>query len=100
MSITWTVLGTFFQLMLAYFMFLLAVFAGAGVANGNTFSQLQMTILNLSMFALPGACAASAAIVLWLHWHGSGASAYWWHALPFAAAALYIAFVVSLGSQP
>jgi hypothetical protein len=35
MSLTGVIVGTFLQMMLAYFLFMLAVFAGGGVANGG-----------------------------------------------------------------
>jgi hypothetical protein len=91
-SIGWTLLGTFGQLMLAYFLFMLVAFSAGGLVNGGRFRRVQVKVLDLSLFVLPGTCALSAAIVLYLHWRGGSALSYWWHALPIAATVLYLAY--------
>jgi hypothetical protein len=93
MSPGWTLLGTLGQLMLAYLLFMLAVFTGGGLASGHRFSVFQVKILDLSMFVLPGTCGLSALIVCFLHWQGCSAWSYGWYALPLAAAAAYRCFV-------
>jgi hypothetical protein len=99
MSLPWIILGTIAQLMLALFLFMLVVFSGGGLVTGNKFSKIQMDILNLSMFVLPGACIVSVVVVWMLYWHGAGVSAYWWYALPLAATGAYLAYAISLGRQ-
>ena len=71
---------------------MLVAFSAGGLVNGARFRRLQVKILDLSLFVLPGACALSTVIVLYLHWNGASARSYWWHALPLAALALYLAY--------
>jgi hypothetical protein len=97
MSLTWTVLGTFGQLLLAYVLFMLVAFSAGGLANGMTLGKLHSGILNASIFVLPGLCVASAVIVIGLHVAGASASAYAWYALPLAATAAYLAYLAALG---
>jgi hypothetical protein len=92
MSIGWTLLGTFGQLMLAVFLFMLVAFSGGGLVNGGNFRRAQVRVLDLSALVLPGTCALSAAIVLFLHWQGAGATSYAWYALPLGATALYLIY--------
>ncbi|WHZ10259.1 MAG: hypothetical protein OJF60_000698 [Burkholderiaceae bacterium] len=97
MSLGWTVLGTFAQLMLAMFLCMLVIFSGASIANGGTLGGFQMRILNLSIFVLPGLCAVSAAVVIYLHLRGGSVASYWWYAMPLVAATLYLAYAIWLG---
>jgi len=53
MSLGWTLLGTLGQLALANFMFMLAVFAGGGLASGTSRSKSVLRVLDLSMYLLP-----------------------------------------------
>ena len=73
MSLGWTLMGTVGQLMLAPFLFMLVAFSGGGLVSGRHFRPPQVRILDISLLALPGACALSAVIVLYLHWDGSSA---------------------------
>lgn len=99
MSLLWVVLGVIGQAFLGFFLFMLAIFAGGGVANGNALAGWQMSLLNASIFVLPGLSAVS--IIMLIHgWlHQGGASAYIWHLLPLAGAAIYIAFVLQIGGE-
>lgn len=99
MSLTWTVLGTIAQLLLAYFLFMVVVFSAGGIANGVTLGRVQLGILNLSVFVLPGLCVLSAAIVVFLHLRAGSATSYWWYAMPLGATLLYLAYAVWLGRQ-
>lgn len=99
MSLTWTILGTIFQLLLAYFLFMVVVFSAAGIGNGAQLDKLQLNILNLSMYVLPAMCAVSAGIVVYLHRHGGSAACYWWYAMPLAATVLYLVYAVVLGHR-
>jgi len=99
MSFGWTLLGTIAQLMLAYFLFMVVVFSAGGVASDSHLGRLQMSILNLSMYALPAACVVSAGIVVYLHRHGGSAMSYWWYAMPLAVTALYVGYVIALGHR-
>lgn len=95
MTIGWTVAGTVGQLMLAMFLFMMVVFSAAGIGNGVPLSKVQTAIFNLSVFAVPATCVLSAGIVVYLHMHGGGASSYWWYAMPFGAAAIYLVYAVA-----
>ena len=97
MSLVWTVIGTVLELMFANFSFMAVIFAGAGMANGRTLSGIELGILNLSIFILPAVSVISAMIVIYLHWRGATASAYWWYAVPLVLLVLYLGFVTYLG---
>ncbi|WEN15065.1 hypothetical protein PY254_17840 [Rhodanobacter sp. AS-Z3] len=99
MSIGWTLLGTFGQLVLAYLLFMLVAFSGGGLASNSRVSPAQMQLLDWSLFALPGSCALSAAIVSGLHWAGGSARCYGWYALPLAAAVPYFSYLSMLTRQ-
>lgn len=96
MSFGWTLLGTIGQLMLANLLFMLVVFSAGGIVTGNGLSRLEVKVLDLSMFALPGVCVLSALMVLFMHWRGGTAASYWWYAMPLAATALYLAYFTGL----
>lgn len=98
MSLGWVIAGTFGQLMLGCFLFMVVAFSGGGIANGNTLSKLQHGILDFSIFALPLSCALSAGIVLYLYNTGANSSSYWWYGLPLIVTALYIWFALTLSS--
>lgn len=76
MSPTWTILGTIFQLLLAYLLFMVVVFSAAGIGSGCQFGRFQLTVLNLSMYVLPAMCAVGVGIVVYLHRHGGSAWCY------------------------
>lgn len=99
MSIGWTLLGTFGQLMLAYLLFMLVAFSAGGLVSGGQFRRVQVKFLDLSLFVLPGTCGLCAVIVLYLHWAGGSARSYWWYALPLAATTLYFAYFSVLVRQ-
>ncbi len=99
MTIGWTLLGTFGQLMLGYLLFMLVAFSAGGLATGNQFRPAQVRLLDLSLFALPGACVLSAVIVLCLHWAGGGARSYGWYLLPLIATGSYLAYFNALVGQ-
>ncbi|HET7930857.1 MAG TPA: hypothetical protein VFL63_05670 [Rhodanobacteraceae bacterium] len=99
MSLAWTVLGTIGQLLLAYLLFMLVAFSGGGLVSGTSLGKRQRRILDLALFVLPGLCVASAIIVIGLQVGGAGAGAYGWYALPLAATAAYIAYVVKLARR-
>lgn len=99
MSIGWTLLGTFGQLMLAVCLFMLVAFSGGSLVNGNHFRPAQRKVLDLSLFVLPGTCALSAAMVLFLQWQGAGAKSYLWYALPLGTTTLYLIYFRKLVRQ-
>ena len=96
MTIGWTLAGTFAELMLAGFLFMLVVFSAGGMANGIALGKLEVAILDLSMVLLPGLCLASAGYVVYLHAHGGSASSYRWYLLPVAATVLYFLYAAVL----
>lgn len=99
MTMGWTLLGTLGQLTLGYVLFMLVAFSAGGLATGNQLRPTQMKVLDLSLFALPGACALSAVIVLGLHWAGGSARSYGWYLLPLSATAWYFAYFNALVRQ-
>jgi len=58
---------TFGELLLKYFLFMIAVFAGGGMANGSARSKRQIHPLDLSMLALPASAVISAVVVIYLY---------------------------------
>lgn len=100
MTMGWTLAGTFAQLMLAGFLFMLVVFSAGGLANGLTLGRAQLAILNLSMFLIPGLCVANAGIAAYLHAHGGSVASYWWYAMPLAATLPYFAYAFALMRRP
>ncbi|MEO5829057.1 MAG: hypothetical protein ABIQ36_00655 [Rhodanobacter sp.] len=99
MSILWTLLGTFGQLILANVLFMLVAFSAGGLVSNGQVRRLQVKILDLSLLVLPGACALSALIVLCLHGWGGSARSYWWYALPLVMTVLYFAYFHALVQQ-
>lgn len=99
MSILWTLLGTFGQLILAHVLFMLVAFSGGGLVSNGQIRPAQVKVLDLSLFVLPGACALSAVIVLCLHGWGGSARSYWWYALPLVMTLRYFAYFQSLVRQ-
>ena len=95
MSLTWVILGSLFQLGLAGFLFMLVVFSAGGIANSGTATRLQMGILTLSAYLLPFLCLLSAGLVIHSYRAGGDAQAYWWYAMPVAAAVGYVIYAVS-----
>ncbi len=98
MSLTGVIVGTFLQMMLAYFLFMLAVFAGGGVANGGSLGKYALMVLDFSMFILPGLCVLSSAAVIYFYFAGGSANSYWWYAAPVFGAAVYIMFVFKIAA--
>jgi hypothetical protein len=96
MSLGWVIAGTLGQAMLAFFLFMISVFAGGGMANGNSLSKSQILFLDISMLALPASCIVSAGVVIYLYNTGAGPLSYWWYGLPAVAVALYALFVSNI----
>lgn len=74
MSLIWVIIGTAFQLLLVWPLFLFAGIGGFGF----------YTILPLS-------CLISAIIVIYLYMHGGTAASFFWYAFPPILAALVFA---------
>lgn len=99
MSLLWVCLGVFFQAMLGFMMFMLTIFAGAGLANGNPLNTTQNTILGLFVVILPATSAIAAGMLIYRYNTGGDAQTYWWHVLPVVAAAIYLIYFYSLSSK-
>lgn len=99
MTLFWVVTGTVLQIFLAYFLFMLAAFAGGGLANGNSLKPIQIKILDMSLFALPGLCVLSAGIVIVLYNQGASANSYWWYLMPVIAAVTYFKYAMKVGKR-
>ena len=93
MSLIGVILGSIFQLGLSVFLFMLAAFAGGGIVSGRNLSELQIRILDISLYALPCLCLISAGIVVYQYTHGGTNNSYWWYCMPIAAAIIYIIYV-------
>lgn len=99
MSLVMVVVGVLGQALLGLFLFMLAVFAGAGAANSHPLASWQTTLLNMALVILPGLSITAAALLIYAYLHHGSSSANWWHLLPIAGAGLYVMFVLSLGSK-
>ena len=93
MSLIAVILGTIFQLALSLFLFMLAAFAGGGIVNGRNLSELQIKILDISLYVLPCLCLISAGIVIYQYTHGGTNNSFWWYSMPIVAAIIYIIYV-------
>lgn len=96
MSLVWVVIGTFTQLCFAFFLFMLAAFAGGGYANGNSLKPIQVAILDLSLYLLPALCVISAGVVIMLYRSDAGAVAYLWYLLPVIGTVIYFLYTNNL----
>ena len=85
--------------MLAYLLFMLVAFSAGGIVSGGQFRRVQLKILDLLLFALPGAGALSAVMVLHLHGSGGSARCYGWYGLPLVATVHYIVYLRALVRQ-
>ncbi|TQV72198.1 hypothetical protein FLL45_18435 [Aliikangiella marina] len=93
MSFLWVTIGAFFQLGLAFMLFMLAAFAGGGVANGKNLSELQLKILGIFIYLLPLLSVIAAAIIIYQYRQGGSSAAYWWHGLPILGAIIYLVWI-------
>lgn len=97
MSLTWVIIGTIAQLMLAFFLFMLVAFSAGGIVNRKEpLKPIQSSLLNLSIYLLPGLCLVSALLLIYGYRHEWNATTYWWHLLPIAAAAIYLTYAIKL----
>lgn len=96
MSLLWVILGTIAQLMLAVFLFMVVAFSAGDIFNNDSLNKLQMTILNMSLFVLPGICILSAGMVIYYYIVGGSSTVYWWNIVPVISAALYLIYAISL----
>jgi hypothetical protein len=96
MSLGWVIAGTFAQGMLGMWLFMMAAFAGGGMANGNSLSKGQTRLLDLGLIAVPAACAVSAVAVIYLYITDASAAAYWWYAVPVVFGAAYFWYATQL----
>ncbi len=99
MSLFGVITGTFFQLMLMYFIFMIVVFSGSGLANGRSLGKISTTLLNVSMFALPSLCLISAGIIIYLYSTDGSVHSYGWHSLPFFGITLYFIYFFILSNK-
>lgn len=99
MTSGWVTLGTLGQLMLAGFQFMLVIVSASSLGAGPALGKLESATLNALIYVLPATSIVSAAIVLYLYWHGGSSTGYWWYALPLAATVSYLVYVISLSSR-
>lgn len=96
MTPLWVILGTISQACLAMLVFMIVAFSAGGIANGSSLNSIQMGVLNLSLFILPGLCVISGGIVIYQYYNGGDASSYWWYAMPVLATVVYLIYAASL----
>ena len=96
MSLLWVIAGSIFQVFLSVFLFMLVAVSAGSIANNNTVSELQSSILNISIYLLPLICLLSAGIVIFQYTMNSSSLSYWWNTLPIAMTIIYLLFTLSL----
>lgn len=97
MALIVLIASLFMLVTLAGMQAMLAIFAGAGLANKLELTPLQGLILGNSVWLLP---ALSIGTGIWLvasHMSRARRVSYWWLCLPIVCSALYLAYVVHLG---
>lgn len=92
MSLPWVIMGTFIQVVLAIFLFVLVAFSAGGIDNLKQPGRLRATILDVSLYVLPVLCLVSAAIVIYEYTTGGSTASYWWYCLPGAVALIYAVY--------
>ena len=99
MSFFWVVLSVVFQLGLAFMLFLLVAFSGAGIANSTRLDRLPSLVLDASLYALPLLCCISAWMIVQGYRSDASAHTFWWHLLPIPAAIAYLLFALALSGS-
>jgi len=96
MSLVWVVVGSFMQMVLALFLFMMAAFAGGGVVSGRNLPKWQIAILDLSIYLLPALCLISAGVVIFKYLNGGSNAAFWWYLLPIVASVIHLTFTTKI----
>ncbi|GAA3584731.1 DUF4198 domain-containing protein [Marinobacter xestospongiae] len=89
MTLMGVLLGTLAQLVFALLLFMLAVFAGASVANNRELAPRRLAMLNWAIYVLPGLCVVSAVVVIVSYLLDASAGYYLWYGLPLAGVLFY-----------
>jgi hypothetical protein len=94
----WLVLvGLFWLGSLAMMAFMLAAFAGGGIANGGKVGAWGLKFLDISLLALPALCIV-AMVMLWVAYSKDwGTVHYWWNAFPIPFLAFYFLVLSFVG---
>ena len=87
-SLMGAIAGAMFQLCSAYFLFMGAVFAGAGYANGNKINKVTSFLINSSFYVLPAVCVVVAGWVV-RNYRAGNEFALYWHLSPVLLAIAY-----------
>lgn len=93
MSLGWVFFGTLFQLMLAFFLFMMGAFAGGAVVNGTDVSKFKLRVVTFSLYVLPALCLIRTGLVIHFYSGGGTADAYWWYAMPVISAVFFLWYV-------
>ncbi len=93
MTLGWVITGTIFQLLLAYFMFLLVVFGFSAIGSTHRPKPFDFVVLDSAIYSVPASCGLSALIVIGLFNADAGAFSYRWYALPLVVFASYLLYI-------
>lgn len=99
MSLGWIIAGTIAELYLCFFLFMGVVFSACSFGGSRRWGRVHSAILNGCIYGLPATPVVSAGVVMYLYRHGAGAASYGWYAMPLAAMAVYLVYVIRLGSN-
>lgn len=103
MALGWIIFGTFGELTLALLFFMLAAFAGGGMANGQTLSRLAIRLLDGALLLLPASCLASAFVAIYGYLRNWGPQTYYVYLVPLAFLAAYLLLmqlIIRAASKP
>ncbi|MCH8497831.1 MAG: hypothetical protein LAT63_05110 [Marinobacter sp.] len=80
-------------------LFMFAVFAGGGAVNSGKLERWQLSVLDQSLFLLPGLSLVAGVMLVVGYMNGGSTQYYYWHLLPLAGAGAYLLFLFSLGMR-
>ena len=89
MTLTWVITGSILEAILAMFLFMLAIFNGAGRTNKGGLSKSKLSFLDRAIFILPALCFISLGIVIYLYNINGSTYSYYWYAMPLIATVFY-----------
>ncbi|MBU2873541.1 hypothetical protein [Marinobacter salexigens] len=93
MTLGWVVAGSIGQFLLAYMLFLLAVFGFSAVGASHRPTPFDSSVLDSAFYSLPASCIVSAVIVIGLYRAGAGKLAYLWYVAPILLFSGYLLYI-------
>ena len=98
MSGTMVVLGVVFQIFLGGIGAMMAIFAGAGLANSRDLPAWVLDAMMQFVWILPLLSFATAGLLIYFYMAKSPLLSYYWHAIPVGVFAIYFLIMARLWS--